>query len=59
MSEQMDNMKYLRSMNDRLLGMDTSVRAVSSNMDLMRRDMSYMSNNVSRPMSIMNNMLPW
>lgn len=59
MSKQMDNMDYLRTMNDRLLGMDASVRAMSGNMDMMRRDMGYMSTNVSRPMSIMNNMLPW
>jgi hypothetical protein len=59
MSKKMDNMEYLRAMNDRLLAMDASVRAMSGNMDMMRHDMGIMSSNLSRPMSVMNNMLPW
>jgi hypothetical protein len=59
MSDQMDNMDYLRAMHDRMLAMDSSMRSLSATTDMIRHDMTRMSQNVSRPMSIMNTMLPW
>lgn len=55
----MDNLDQMAPMLVELRQMNGSMRAMTANMDMMRHDISTLNNNVSRPMSIMNGLMPW
>jgi len=55
-------MVYLSSMKpiaQQMADMEQSIQRMSGNFDLMRRDMSVLSYNISKPMSKINKFMPW
>ncbi|MCB1736250.1 MAG: hypothetical protein H6981_05050 [Gammaproteobacteria bacterium] len=59
MAVKMDNVENLEPMLGELKNMNGTMRAMTVNVDMMRHDVAGMSSNVSRPMSIINKMMPW
>ncbi len=59
MANKMDGIDTLKPMLVEINQMNGNMRAMTGNMDMMRHDIAVMTNNVSRPMSMMNNMMPW
>ncbi|MCB1875922.1 MAG: hypothetical protein KDH88_08110 [Chromatiales bacterium] len=57
--DSMEHMENLAPMLTRLERMDHSMQNIVISMDMMRQDMAMMSKNVSRPMSMLNRMMPW
>ena len=53
---QLDQMKV---MNNNFSEMNRSVHVMTVAINQMRRDMSILNNNVSRPMNFMNSFMPW
>lgn len=52
-------MDHLASMDRQMTSMNISLGSMGSNMDRMRWDMSVMNRNISRPMNMMNSMIPF
>jgi len=52
-------MDHLASMDRQMTAMNSSLGTMGSNMDRMRWDMSAMNRSISRPMNMMNSMLPF
>ncbi|MCP5140881.1 MAG: hypothetical protein H6926_08335 [Chromatiales bacterium] len=59
MAVKMDNVENLAPMLSELKNINGTMRAMTVNVDMMRHDVAGMSNNVGRPMSILNSMMPW
>ncbi len=49
----------MRNMNGNFVEMNRSVHIMTVAVNQMRRDMSVLNNNVSRPMNFMNSFMPW
>ena len=59
MAEKMQSLDNIAPMLVQMEKLDQSVRSMAVNTHLMRYDMGSMSQNVSRPMSVMNSFMPW
>ncbi|MDH3559403.1 MAG: hypothetical protein OEN52_00410 [Gammaproteobacteria bacterium] len=59
MSEKMDSLDTLDPMLVHMRGMDASMHNMTVTGDQMRNEITYMGRNIARPLSKMNNFLPW
>ncbi|CAK0753134.1 conserved hypothetical protein [Gammaproteobacteria bacterium] len=51
--------KQMRPLNEQITGLNQSVNLIATSIPRMQRDMSMMNQNISRPLSFMNNFVPW
>jgi hypothetical protein len=58
-SVKMNALENLDPMLTHMRGMDASMRNMTITGDQMRNEMTYMGRNIARPLSKMNNFLPW
>lgn len=59
MNEQMKYLKHMRAIDLQMASLDKKMGIMTVNIDRMRFDFSNMNRNVSRPLSVMNNMFPF
>jgi methyl-accepting chemotaxis protein len=59
MSGKMNNLDAMPTITVQLEQMNQSVGMMSANFDMVRRDMAMMNHSISKPMSMMNNFMPW
>ncbi len=60
MDSQFDNqLAEMKHLNKNFIDMNRSVHIMTVAVNQMRRDMSILNNNVSRPMNFMNSFMPW
>jgi hypothetical protein len=58
-SGQMVYLSSMKPMTQAMSNMEQSIQRMSGNFEMMRRDMSVLNHNISKPMSFMNNFIPW
>jgi methyl-accepting chemotaxis protein len=51
--------KLMRPINEQITSLTQSVRLIGNTLPHMQRDMSIMNQSISRPLSFMNNVMPW
>ncbi len=59
MTELMESVKYMKSMDAELRKMNRTMYVMGGNVNYLRQDMAVMNRNISRPMSMMNSMMPF
>lgn len=59
MSGKMNNLDTMPTISVQLEKINQSVGIMSVNFDMVRRDMAMMNHSISKPMSMMNNFMPW
>ncbi len=59
MSAKMDALAHMKSIDLQMAAMNKSIHVMTANMDRMRYDFSVMNRNVSRPLSMMNSVMPF
>ncbi len=59
MSVKMNHLAAMDNIVVQMTAMNQAIAAMTANMDLLRRDMTLMSRNVAKPMSMMNSFFPW
>ena len=59
MADKMESLDNIAPMLTQMEKLDQSIRSMAVNTHMMRHDMGSMSQNVSRPMSMMNTFMPW
>ena len=59
MAKQMDYLKHMQAIDLQMASMDKKIGVMTANINSMRYDFNHMNRNVSRPLSVMNNMFPF
>lgn len=58
-SAQMVYLGTMPGIEQRMVRMDNAIQRMSNNFEIMRYDMSSLNRNISKPMSFMNDVMPW